>query len=178
MGSKTVRPGCTHRDPGVLPGLPWPGAWAGSEWLGGLGVLGRSLLRSRPVVCGTNVARTRLLREVPNANRHSILPIGDTEHHVEEISIPFLEISAEGIGTEIGNLNHARELTVHEEGRLDSILDLGPQSPLGVKVLHEFSVSLGDGRIVVMDQEAQKLLLGAGAHYLEEGLESRNELFK
>src|SRR3990172_4039723 len=33
--SKTVRPGGTYRDPGVLPGLSWPAAWAGSEWLGG-----------------------------------------------------------------------------------------------------------------------------------------------
>ena len=112
------------------------------------------LLGRSSIVCGTDQAGAGLLGEVADAHRYVVLSVGNAEDLIEKRLLPILEVAAESICAEISDLNHACELAVYEERRLDYVADLSPQGPLAVKVLHEVGVFLGDGLIVVVYQEA------------------------
>ena len=71
--------------------------------------------------------------EMTDAYNGVTLPVGPTEEHVEKAAFSVLDIAAQGVGTKVGHLDHARELAVDEERGFDDMVNIGPEGAAGLE---------------------------------------------
>lgn len=80
-------------------------------------------------------------------------PVGAAEYWPEKPSLVVLQISAQCVGAEIRDLNHAGQLAVNEHWCLDDAVDACPECPGGMERAHHAGVLPGHGLVVVVDEQ-------------------------
>ena len=63
--------------------------------------------------------------------------VSPLENHVGKLLYRVFEVSPDGISAQVGQLNHTRELTVHEHRGFYDVLCLRPEGALLQKSLHQ-----------------------------------------
>ena len=106
------------------------------------------------------------------------------EDALKEIRLLVFQVSPNGITAEVGDLYHAGQAAVDEQGSLDDPFDPRPQGPLLVKAAHELGMFSRDRLVVVMHDKSKVLqfpvigvdevLLKAGNDLLERLLIQRS----
>jgi hypothetical protein len=113
-----------------------------------------------------------------NANSNIPFSICSLEYLVEQSFFPVFKIPSQGIGANVGNLNHARQFRINEQWRLDYMLNLCPEGSLQMKGLHQIGVPFCHRLIVVVDQHPKRLQARGLIHVSQELFEARNQLLK
>ncbi len=113
-----------------------------------------------------------------NPNGDSTSAVRALENRPKECRLVVLNVTTERVAAEIGELNHPRELTIDKKGCFDDSKDVGPKSPVLVKVAHHFGVFRSDGLIIVVDQDSENPVLDVWAQIRKVQLEARDYLLK
>lgn len=127
---------------------------------GGHAILGRlqTCGSVASTVCRANVAGAReLSREMPNANQMTTLCVKTTVYPVEQISLFLFAESSDSVRTQIGKLDHRREMTIHEERCFDYAFYARPHRPSRMIAPHFSRQTRCDCRVILLDDDPDGL---------------------
>ena len=131
-------------------------------------------------VCLTNGAVAVWRAEVANAHGNFADSVGPTKDRLEQPSLIVLEVAAQCVRAEIGDLDHASQFAVNEQGGLDDAVNACPECPSSMEGAHHPSVLSRHSLVVVMDKQPVVALETSGRRpdVLEVLLEARDHLLK
>lgn len=78
--------------------------------------------------------------KMANTDNNSIFSVSALKYEIKKILFIVFQIPAQGVGAQIGNLDHARQLAINEKRRFNNLVYGGPTCSLIVKTLHRFGV--------------------------------------
>jgi hypothetical protein len=129
---------------------------------------------------GADLTLATEAREMADAHRFAFGSISPRKDPSKQVGVTIFHVSPQGIRTQIGQLDHSSETTVHEKWCFDYVIYGRPQSAILVELPHQIGVFLSNTLIVVVNQQRQRALRGGpGKRKRREVLlETRNYLLK